>query len=403
MDPSPAAADKRENLAALGAGLFTNGVWDMLSVVVPLYGVAVGLNAAEIGLVVAARSVLPAALSIHGGILMDQLGTRRVLSAVALASAALPLLYPVSGWFAVLVTLQLLLGLATSLGMAASQTWSLQTSHGDTAMLARFSVMSRIGTFLGPVTVGAIWDLLGAWAAFAAVSVWATGIIASAAYAKSGATHLPPVSRSQVMSSVVPRWEPHKEAIALAAIPAVAFVLAVSFLRNAPGAVQSSLYVVYLADVGWSGTLIGTLVALSELFGVFGSMVAAPVERLLRAERLLLACIAASVAAIAVTPLIGAFLTALIAASAVRGIAQGISQPLMYSVLGRSVPATTHGKSVGLRNAVVRLASIVTPAAMGVVAEAWGIEASFYAVGAVFLAATAALAVAAQRLAPPEK
>ena len=45
---------KQDTLATLGAGLFTNGVWDMLSVIVPLYGVAVGLNAAEIGLIVAA-------------------------------------------------------------------------------------------------------------------------------------------------------------------------------------------------------------------------------------------------------------------------------------------------------------------------------------------------------------
>ena len=45
--------------------------------VVPLYAAAVGLNAAEIGLMVAARSALPAVLSIRGGILMDQLGTTR--------------------------------------------------------------------------------------------------------------------------------------------------------------------------------------------------------------------------------------------------------------------------------------------------------------------------------------
>lgn len=403
MDTSP-AAQERENRAALGAGLFTNGVWDMLSVVVPLYGVAVGLNAAEIGLIVAARSMLPTALSIHGGILMDQLGTRRVLFAVALASVALPLLYPATGWFAALFLLQLLLGLSSSFGMAASQTWSLQTSLGDTGMLARFSVASRIGTFLGPVTVGVVWDGLGAWAAFASVSLWAGGIVAATAYGAGGAAAAgrSPVAPSRAVAALVPRWEPHKQALALAVIPAVAFVLAVSFLRNAPGAVQSSLYVVYLADVGWSGTLIGTLVALSELFGVFGSMAAARMERRMSAERLMLACIAASVAAIAVTPLIGAFLLLLIAASAVRGLAQGISQPLMYSVLGRAVPATTHGTSVGLRNAVVRLASIVTPAGMGIAAEAWGIEASFYIVGAVFLAATAVLAAAARRLPPAD-
>ncbi|HUF81027.1 MAG TPA: MFS transporter, partial [Burkholderiales bacterium] len=198
------------------------------------------------------------------------------------------------------------------------------------------------------------------------------------------------------MAALVPSWEQHKQVIALAAIPAVAFVLLVSFLRNAPGAIQSSLYVVYLADIGMTGTIIGALVALSELFGVFGSMMAAAMERLMRGDRLVVACIAASVAAIAITPLIGHFLILLMAASAVRGLGQGISQPLMYSILSRAVPSTTHGASVGLRNAVVRLASIVTPAAMGIAAEAWGIEASFYLVGAVMLLGTAALAVAAR-------
>jgi hypothetical protein len=56
------------------------------------------------------------------------------------------------------------------------------------------------------------------------------------------------------------------------------------------------------------------------------------------------------------------------------------------------------GSSVGLRNAVVRLSSIVTPAAMGVIAQAWGIEASFYVIGALFLAATGILAIAGRRL-----
>jgi predicted MFS family arabinose efflux permease len=112
----------------------------------------------------------------------------------------------------------------------------------------------------------------------------------------------------------------------------------------------------------------------------------------------MLAAIAASIAAIAVTPLVGGFLVLLALAAIVRGIAQGVSQPLMYSILGRA--STRHGASVGLRTAVVRLASIVTPAAMGVAAESWGIEVSFYVVGGVLLLASAALAFAAHRLKP---
>lgn len=389
---------KRESRASLGAGLFTNGVWDMLSILVPLYAVAVGLSVAEIGLIVAARSVLPAALSIHGGILMDRWGIRKVLLRLAIASIMLPLLYPASGWFSVLVVLQLLLGLASSLAMAAAQTWSLQSSHGDTAMLARFSLVSRIGTFVGPVMVGAIWDAFGAWAAFACVSLWAAGIMVSAGYAapvQAARAHDTDASRPRMISALMPRWTEHKHAFALAAIPAVAFVLAVSFLRNAPGAIQASFYVVYLGDVGFSGTMIGLLVGISEFFGVLGALVAAPMERLVRTHRLVVACIASSVAAIAVTPLIGDFLILLVVAAGVRGVAQGLSQPLMYSLLGRAVPAAVHGATVGLRNSVTRLASIVTPAVMGVVAEAWGIEMSFYAMGAMLLVGTLVLAVVA--------
>ncbi len=387
---------RRELAATLGAGLFTNGVWDMLSVIVPLYGVAVGLNAAEIGLVVAARSVLPALLSIHGGILMDQLGTRRVLLWVAVTSVALPLLYPLSGWFTMLVALQLLLGLASGLGMAASQTWSIQLSRGDTAMLARYSVATRIGTFVGPVVVGAVWDGYGAWAAFAAIAVCGAGTIVSAAYSR--ATTAPEHAVPHGIGVLLPRWAPHKDALMLALVPAVAFILAASFLRNSSGAIQNSLYVVYLNQSGMSGTLIGLLVAIAELSGVFGSLLAAPIERRLRANRLVIVCIVVSLICISITPLIAHLLIVLIAASALRGIVQGMSQPLMYSILSQEVANNRHGASVGLRNAVVRLGSIITPAAMGVIAEAYGIAISFYITGAALMLITAMLAVVARRI-----
>lgn len=392
------ALSDREQLAVLGSGVFTNSLWDMLSVLVPLYGVAVGLNPAEIGLIVAARSLLPSALSIHGGILMDELGTRRVLVWVAAGCAVLPLLFPLTSWFAVLFVLQLFLGLASGVGMAASQTWSMQTSAGSTHLLARYSVATRIGTFLGPVVVGAVWDLFGALPAFACVSLCGAAIIGSNAF-DAGAARKPAAhAQAPDLAVLVPRWQPHKEALLLALIPAVAFVLCASFLRNASGGIQSSLYVVYLNGIGFSGTVIGVLVATAELSGVIGSLAAASMERRLRGNRLVIACIATSIVAMAATPLLGASVVLLILACVIRGIAQGMSQPLMYSMLSVEVPASRHGASVGLRNAVVRLASIVTPAVMGMIAERWSIEASFYAIGGAYLVATAALAVAGRRV-----
>ncbi|MES2561975.1 MAG: MFS transporter, partial [Pseudomonadota bacterium] len=97
---SAAPSARRETHATLAAGLFSNGVWDMLSVLVPLYAIGVGLSVSEVGIIVAARSVLPSALSIHGGILMDRWGIRRMLVWISIVSVVLPLMYPVSGWFA---------------------------------------------------------------------------------------------------------------------------------------------------------------------------------------------------------------------------------------------------------------------------------------------------------------
>ena len=386
--PSPAepSQERRTIRATLWAGFFTNGVWDMLSVLVPLYAAAVGLSAADIGFIVAARSLLPAALSIHGGILMDYWGTPHVLMWVAVACFALPFAYPVTGWFSLLVVLQLLLGLASGLGMSASQTWSLQTSH-DVHTLAQYSLFSRFGTFLAPVMVGAIWDVLGPWAAFLSVSLWAAGVMATARIASGHTRPMRSDERPQrrTIAVLIPQWAAHRQALALAAIPAVAFVLLVSFFRNAPGAIQSSMYVVYLGNIGLSGTLIGALVGICEFAGVLGSLAAAHMERRVRAPTLVIVCIIFSIGAISITPLIAFLLPLLIAAACVRGFAQGMSQPLMYSLLGKAVPPTVHGASVGLRNAVTRASSIVTPAVMGIAAEIWGIEASFYIIGVVMV------------------
>jgi hypothetical protein len=249
---------------------------------------------------------------------------------------------------------------------------------------------------------GAVWDAFGAWAAFSCISLWAAGNVAAAGYgapASAARAHAPDATRPRMFAALIPRWTEHRDAFALAAIPAVAFVLAVSFLRNAPGAIQASFYVVYLGDVGLSGTLIGSLVGVSELFGVVGSLGAAPLERLVRPHWLVVACIGSSVAAIALTPLVSPILALLFTAAAVRGVAQGLSQPLIYSLLGRAVPAAVHGATVGLRSSVTRLGSIIMPTIMGVVAGAWGIEASFYVMGAILLLATLALALAARSVA----
>ena len=66
----------------------------------------------------------------------------------------------------------------------------------------------------------------------------------------------------------------------------------------------------------------------------------------------------------------------------------------ILDIAGVAVPATMQGAGVGLRHAVTRFASMLIPAAMGMVAEVWGIVASFYVIGVMLLLAVAAIAFA---------
>ena len=66
------------------AGPFSMGYVDFFTFLIPLYGLSLGLDAAEIGVLVGARSILALFLSIHIGVLMDRFGTRAVTLCVRL-------------------------------------------------------------------------------------------------------------------------------------------------------------------------------------------------------------------------------------------------------------------------------------------------------------------------------
>ena len=73
--------------ATYGLGFSGNAVTTMLKVVVPLWAIHLNLSATEIGFAIGMSALLPFLLSIHGGVLMDKLGTRPVTFAYAVTTA----------------------------------------------------------------------------------------------------------------------------------------------------------------------------------------------------------------------------------------------------------------------------------------------------------------------------
>jgi MFS family permease len=96
------------------AAPFSMGYVDFYTFLMPLYALSLGFNAAEVGILVGARSIVAMFLSIHIGVLMDRFGTRKVTLFFVWASMVLAPLFPLVPWFWSLLVLQLVNGAAVS-------------------------------------------------------------------------------------------------------------------------------------------------------------------------------------------------------------------------------------------------------------------------------------------------
>lgn len=385
---------------AYGTGLLGLGLMDGYVFIVPLWAVMLGANAAEVGLLVGARSVLPCLLTIHGGVLMDRYGPRRVMITFVMMIIVLAPLYPALPWFPFLMVLQLLLGLALSMQWVGAQTVMAHLAAGDATYLGRFSFASRIGTFIAPIVFGFLWDFTSPWIAFASVSLWAGLMLALTLALPSGApAHAGPAPTERLrITDLLPRLKDYRETLALVAIPAMAVSVGACFLRNSTSGVQNSIYIVYLEEIGLTGTVIGVLFAAIEGASGIGSLMAGRVSRNASAFALLVGTTAGAIALIAITPLLGGVVILLFLAQLARGFIQGINQPLMFAVQSRAVPPGRQGAAVALRVTVNRLSSILVPPVMGAIADTTGTGASFLILGGGLIVCTVVLWLYARRI-----
>ena len=372
---------KRAIYATYATGLFGNGLTDMMSVAVPLWALTLGASATEIGIIVGARNVLPLFLAIHGGVLMDRMGTRRVMFFFATMATVLAPLYPALPWLPALVVLQMFIGLATILTWVGAQTLIVQLTGGDTAHLGRFTFVTRFGTFSGPILIGVMWDLWGEWGAFTFAGVWGLGLLASIRLIpdpKSAAAMAPPALRAR---DLVPRVSEYVRSFALLGLPAVALAVGISLLRSTTSGIQDSFYVVYLQQAGMTGTTIGALIAMVEISSGLGSLTAGRVVRFMRPHWALILFSILAVSLIAITPLLGAVFAILALVQLLRGGCQGLILPMVLSTVAKAVGPENQGRAMGLRMTGNRLAATIIPVIMGVIADAVGVGNSFFIVG----------------------
>ncbi len=368
------------------AGLLSMGQAELLTMLVPLWALMQGAQPAEIGLLVGAKSALTFFLAIHGGALMDRLGTRRVMLFFAGATAVLAAAYPFLPWLPAMIALQMLIGFAGNMNWIGAQTIIAQVTGGDPGLIGRFSFFARIGNVIAPILMGLLWDIAGPTLSFIGVSVWCCVMFLAVSQIR-----LPP-ARTAITGrlrfrDVLPRLSDYTGALGLIVLPAVAFTLAISFMRHATNAAENSFVIVYLRDLGFAGTMIGLMFSFAEVLNGFGSLASGRLARLMPIPWLMISLTMVSAALLTATPFLGGSFFVLAAAHAFRRGCEGIVQPLMFSLQARAVPRHQQGAIVGLRVTNNRLASIATPIAMGFIVQSMGLENGFLAVGALLFVA----------------
>ena len=292
------------------AGPFSMGYVDFYTFLIPLFGLSLGLDASEIGILVGGRSILALFLSIHIGVLMDRFGTRRVTLFFVWTGMVLAPLFPLVPGFWTLLLLQLISGAAVSFAWSGAQTLIAQLAEGDAGYIGKFSFFARLGSTTAPILAGAVWDYGGAWPAYLLGALW--GGVLTIALLRTPEAEIFGPGRSDARGrvrfrarDVLPRASDYINSSMLIAIPAIALSMAVISMRNTTYSIQTSVYVVYLDRIGLVGTTIGILFAIAEIASGFGSLFAGRAMRLGDPQRTMLSGTALSILLIAATPLLG--------------------------------------------------------------------------------------------------
>jgi MFS family permease len=386
------------------AGPFSMGYVDFYTFLIPLYGLSLGLDASEIGILVGGRSILALFLSIHIGVLMDRFGTRRVTLFFVWTGMALAPLFPLVPGFWTLLLLQLISGAAVSFAWSGAQTLIAQLAEGDAGYIGKFSFFARFGSTTAPILAGAVWDYGGAWPAYLLGALW--GMVLTIALLRTPEAEIfgpgPSGGRRRARfraRDALPRASDYINSFMLIAIPAIGLSMAVISMRNTTYSIQTSVYVVYLDRIGLVGTMIGVLFATVEIASGLGSLFAGRAMRLGDPQRTMLSGTVLSILLIAATPLLGGIFVLLLLSQAVRGWLEGVIQPVILSVQAKSVGRHQQGAVVGLRQTGQRLTSIMIPPLMGGIADRWGVSESFAILGAFMLLLCVPLALVTRRAA----
>ncbi|NMR30632.1 MFS transporter [Crystallibacter degradans] len=379
----------------IGAAVLTQTALNLARPVISYKLLALGGDAAVIGVITAVYAILPVVAALWLGRVSDRVQSLRgmvVLGAVVLSVAAL--LLAAAGDFLWIGVASALLGMGhlvfTIAGQSAIARYAplSQLDSGFGWFTAAFSLGQLIGPLLAGLLLGSGLETTGD-ARMASVN---TALLLAAGIALAGAPAMLVRSRSSGRAGqpARPTALPKEGALVILRTPGVAWNMAASLALLSAIDILVAFLPLVAEEHGVAPVWVGILLAVRAGASIISRVILAQLIQKWTRYQLLIASLLGSGAAIAVAPF---FLDALwVAGTAlfVGGFLLGLGQPLTMSLITQAVSSQSRGAALAIRLLGNRIGQVVIPLTGGLVAAPLGPAAAIWLVcGLLGLAAVA--------------
>jgi len=387
------ASPRRILLSNNALSAITNGAWYVVGPFIPLYLGSLGAAPATVGLVVGVGGIVPLLLAVPSGVITDEYGPAVVATAsvvgYALAGGTLAMFHSI---WAVTVAYALLGGANIGFAVAAQATVaSVSPPRDRLTNFGYYSLWSSGGAVLGPIVGGAIAGQFGYVAGFLLAGAL---MVPSFAFTKA-LRAVTPTPRTVV--SLPNAYHLVRPILRCPGIPGVLFI---SFTIVAAQTLQQSFYPIYMSRVGLSQTQVGVVFAAMSLSSMLVRSLLLPGTEWFGTPGLVLVATGLMALSLGITPLLYGFWP-LAGAGALMGAGTGLGFPLTMNLMTAPVPSELHGVAFGVRQAVQRVATVISPMFFSAVIAVQGLRAGFVAGALILVAAMPIIARVAGSLARP--
>ncbi|WP_116947630.1 MFS transporter [Jiangella endophytica] len=366
-----------------GFGLSMNAV---LYLLVPLRADELGAGVGVIGLLIGVKALFETVLSVPMGAFMDRVGAKRSIQIGTAATALVGVGMMAASSLWLLFVLQALMGVVRPLGWIGGQSYAAGLRGGKHRShdAGRFSSVANLGQIVSPIVAGALVGWHDAQAAFAMVV--ALGVI----------FFVVSLGLLDAGRSAADTGSGFGAALGLMRLSRIQTVMFLTFNRLWIPAAWSSFFPLYLVGNGASPTVAGSVISAMAIVATVTSFFTGRIARLGTPVAVTSVALALGCLGVAVSPVLDTMPLFYLAAALV-GVGQGLSLPMLITLMSDAAPPDQRSLALGLRSGVNQAAATVAPVAIGPLIGAAGLVVGFPVAAAIGLAFVLAATWSARR------